>query len=166
MVICKFVFLTILVYQHFRKANSFFRKGVKESQSFSYVLNEYIVQSVGAKRWGCLESFPGVVKIGNFTECNVLFANFNLATLHLCHSLCDQNTLYNKLSYRKFPIVYVNYKRFISLLITPSVAVIQHQHSIIKEKLNILMYSEKIKIQTKSFGYSKTQIIQRSLHCE
>lgn len=45
-----------------------------------------ILLSFGLAKMGHLESFPSVLKIGNYMEFNVLFPNFNFATTYLCHS--------------------------------------------------------------------------------
>jgi hypothetical protein len=45
-----------------------------------------IVQSFGSKKRGYLESFPGVLKMGNFIDFDVLFPNFNFATSYFCRS--------------------------------------------------------------------------------
>jgi hypothetical protein len=44
------------------------------------------VQSFGSKKRGYLESFPGVFKIGNFIDFDVLFPNFNFVTSYFCRS--------------------------------------------------------------------------------
>jgi hypothetical protein len=45
-----------------------------------------LVQSFGSKKRGYLESFPGVLKMGNFIDFDVLFPNFNFATSYFCRS--------------------------------------------------------------------------------